>query len=128
MQTTVSSVINSMAGAQPDSMAEGPFTIDCMLPTQFTERRPIRCGEERLMFAVLEDAVNCFFGDVPKARMESTLWFKDRGATGPFAFESICQVLGFDADWLRRGLFKQLAMLKEKKQSEAGQEKFSNAA
>ncbi len=128
MQRTASSLINAMAGSQPDALVQGPFTAECVLPAQFTERRVLRSGEERLLLAVLEDAINCFFGDEPQSRMESTLWFKDRGGVGPFAFESICGILGLDAGWIRRGLFKRRALLKESKASEPALLRFSHAA
>ena len=127
MQATPQSVIDAIVGAHPDAMAEGPFAIDGVLPAQFARSHHVRSGEQRLMLAVLEDAINCFFGDESQARMEATLWFKDRGASGPFAFEAICQALALNAGWLRRGLFTKRSRIKAKNQMDQA-EKFSRAA
>jgi hypothetical protein len=128
MERSASSLISAMAGNQPDSLVEGPFTVECILPAQFADRRTARSGEERLMLAVLEDAINCFFGDEPQTRMEATLWFRDRGSANPFSFENICAVLGFDAGWMRRELFRRRFLLKARKIAEPALLRFSHAA
>jgi hypothetical protein len=73
-------------------------------------------GERCLVRAVLEDALNCyqthlFAHDVRGRRLfaEAELWIM-RGApyspgTKPFfSFDYVCDVLGIDADYIRRGL------------------------
>lgn len=60
-----------------------------------------------LMLAVLHDAVRCYQDRAHgRAReyAEVRSWLFDRHADGPFAFETICQVLRIDSDYLRRGL------------------------
>jgi len=96
-------------GVQPDAYIDGPFSLECVLPAQLGGRRAPYTGEERLMLAVLEDAIRCFFGDDSQARIESTIWLRERGGAGPFTFENICEVLGVEAGWLRKGLFRQRA-------------------
>lgn len=113
-------------GIQPDAYIDGPFSLECVLPSQFAGRRAPRTGEERLMLAVLEDAIRCFFGDDSQARIESTLWLRGRGGEGPFTFENICYVLGIEAGWLRKGLFRQRAVQTEG--AEAALVRFSRAA
>ena len=67
--------------------------------------------ERRLMTAVLEDAVHRYRKTVAaKTAMEKAIfseeeeWIFGRGEDSPFSFETICDALGIDADYLRRGL------------------------
>lgn len=87
---------------------------DAMTPGQYYEGarsdaaiRPIK----RLMLAVLEDGLHCFQAYASAARgvrrqifVETEAWLSDRKADGPFSFETICQTLGIDPNFLRRGL------------------------
>ena len=69
-----------------------------------------RSGEHRLMVAILEDAVSIqvksYSGgfvtshDVREARE----WLASRDRSWPFSFESICDVLGLDPSYIRRGI------------------------
>ena len=115
-------------GVQPDAYIDGPFSLECVLPSQFARRRAPHTGEERLIMAVLEDAIRCFFGDDPQARIESTVWLRERGGAGPFAFENICDVLGLEAGQLRKGLFRQRASLNANGGAEPSLVRFSRAA
>jgi hypothetical protein len=63
------------------------------------------------MVAVLEDAVHRFrkqagatSADGKAILAEEEEWFFGTGEDGPFAFESICDALGIDPDYLRGGL------------------------
>ena len=88
----------------------------CILPSQFAEmnkRRNLLEGEYRLMFAVLEDAVSRYIGNLKcetleqrKIFRETAQWFhrKSDPSAGIYAFESICAFLGIDADRMRKGL------------------------
>ena len=67
--------------------------------------------EMRLMIAVLEDAVDCIgrFGGARtshhRRNFEDALeWILSGSTKQLFAFECICDVLGLDAMYLRRGL------------------------
>jgi hypothetical protein len=67
-------------------------------------------GAHRLMLAVLEDAiVVCTKGLRGRrgsrlAVREAWAWFASTDRASLFAFERICDLLGFDAEYLRRGL------------------------
>ncbi|MFI5396546.1 MAG: hypothetical protein ACHQ9S_13515 [Candidatus Binatia bacterium] len=99
------------------------FQPDTILAPQFfaTLRRqaPSKKGEWQLVVAVLEDAVYCFqkyflardnYGQ--RLFREAREWMmspQPRGAPGDedapgFSFEYICEVIGLDPDYLRRGL------------------------
>jgi hypothetical protein len=63
-------------------------------------------GERRLMLAVLEDAIRTLLlarrAAVPRKRLLRDLaWLESTSRADPFAFESICDVLGIDPGWLR---------------------------
>jgi hypothetical protein len=64
---------------------------------------------KQLMLAVLVDAFRCLLthGRNAVQRLalaETEAWIADREAQGPFAFETLCEALGMDADYLRNGL------------------------
>jgi|GEM_PF-808937 len=67
--------------------------------------------EQRLMLAVLEDAVHRFRKNADAKTLEGKAifaeeeeWFFGPGVDGPFSFESICDTLGLDPGYMRRGL------------------------
>ena len=74
-------------------------------------KRTIRDGEERLMFAVLENVVECFQKYVlarkPSGKQlfrEAEEWFLDKDNEALYSFENICDTLGFHPDHIRKGL------------------------
>jgi hypothetical protein len=71
----------------------------------------IREGEERLMLAVLEEAVQCFQEYVLAARprekrlfQEAEEWILEKDTDYLFSFESICETLQLHPDHIRQGL------------------------
>jgi hypothetical protein len=67
--------------------------------------------EEMLMFAVLEDAITCFqrFSSATnacgKARFrEAEEWLMHEKSDWLFSFETICEVLGLNPNYVRAGL------------------------
>ena len=74
-------------------------------------KKSIREGEERLMLAVLENAVEYFQKYVlarkPSGRQlfrEAEEWFLEKNADLFFSFESICETLELHPDYIREGL------------------------
>jgi hypothetical protein len=74
-------------------------------------KKTLREGEERLMFAVLENAVECFQNNVFARRpsrkqlfQEAEEWFLDTENEALYSFENICETLGFHPDHIRKGL------------------------
>ena len=66
-------------------------------------------GERRLMLAVLEDAIRSLLlakrSRITRKRAMSELeWLQSTDVSEPFAFESICDVLGIDSGYLRQRL------------------------
>jgi hypothetical protein len=90
-----------------------------MLPPQMASRSAWT-PEQRLMAAVLEEALRCLQGkayvpgrplaatDRQRRRLPvqqaATRWFASQETAWPFSFENICAALGLDADTLRRRL------------------------
>jgi hypothetical protein len=74
-------------------------------------KKNIREGEERLMLAVLENAVEYFQKYVlarnPRGKQlfqEAEEWFLDKENEALYSFESICETLGLHPDPIRNGL------------------------
>jgi len=76
-------------------------------------KKSVREGEEKLMLAVLEDAVTCFQKYVlaKDARgkalfREAEDWIVERNSDWIFSFDSICEVLGLGPEYVRQGLMQ----------------------
>ena len=74
-------------------------------------KKSIREGEERLMLAVLQNAVEYFqkyvLAQKPRGKQlfqEAEEWFLDKETEALYSFENICQTLGFHPDYIRKGL------------------------
>jgi hypothetical protein len=74
-------------------------------------KKNIREGEERLMLAVLESAVEDFQKYVlarhargKKLFQEAEEWFLDKDSEEPFSFQGICQTLELHPEPIRKGL------------------------
>lgn len=65
--------------------------------------------EKMLMLAVLQDGITCFQKHLrarnPKFREEEE-WFLKQDCDSPFAFQSICDALGLDPNYIRRELLR----------------------
>ena len=81
-----------------------------ILPAQYFDALKSRalCSEQRLMLAVLVDALNILLGwhrsaSIRKRRAftEAVLWINMREAAHPFSFENVCEALSIDAKGLR---------------------------
>lgn len=90
------------------------FQPDTLLPDQFldTFRRKLHLEpEKKLMLAILEDAVACFQKYLTardgkgKAQFRDTdEWIYRGGDSGVFSFDLVCETLGLEPNYLRRGL------------------------
>lgn len=89
---------------------------DIFLPSQFYGSGGLSRqleGEKRLMIAILKDAVEClekYRGSsvsTGQIQYENALqWVQDNGTEWLFSFNNICDLLGFDSDYLRDVLLK----------------------
>ncbi len=89
---------------------------DIFLPSQFYGTGGLSRkleGEKRLMIAILKDAVEClekYRGARSSSGRSHYLnaleWVQDKGTDWLFSFTNICDLLGFDPDYLREVLLK----------------------
>ncbi len=82
-----------------------------VLPAQYFGERRKQAPEQRLMIAVLHDALDCLeryrFATNDRGRRlfhETAQWFLTREADWPYSFECICGVLDLDSDAVRQRL------------------------
>jgi hypothetical protein len=89
---------------------------DVFLPSQFygtgNLSRKLE-GEKRLMIAVLKDAVECLdkYRDARSSSgrshyLNALEWVEDKRTDWLFSFTNICDLLGFDPDYMREVLLK----------------------
>jgi hypothetical protein len=90
------------------------FQPDTLLPSQYFDRLRRRAsidGERRLMVAILEDAVDVYrkqAGARDRKRRQlfedAEVWIESSEQSWIFSYENICDMLGIDAEYLRKGL------------------------
>jgi hypothetical protein len=106
------------AGARLEGSLPGTYKGgDAVLPGQYYDilgRRRWQDGEYRLAFAVLADAVACYYkyrhARSRKGRLlfeEVRLWMHSHSRNGVFAFRNLCEILGIDPDALAVALDRQ---------------------
>lgn len=103
-------------GARLEASLPDSFPGDTLLPGQYYDilgRRRWQDGEYRLAFAVLADAIACYYkhkgAKSRKGRLlfeEVRLWMHSRSRNGVFAFRNLCESLGIDPDALVNALEK----------------------
>ena len=89
---------------------------DIFLPSQFYGSGGLSRqleGEKRLMIAVLKDAVECLEkyrgarSSAGRSHYDNAIeWVKDTDTDWLFSFTNICDLLGFDPDYMREVLMK----------------------
>ncbi len=92
------------------------FQPDTLLPEQYldTFRRKLHLEpEKKLMLAILEDGIACFqkyvFARDAKGKSlfrDAEAWVEEKGGEAVFSFDSVCESLGLDADYVRLGMRK----------------------
>ena len=101
-------------GLSMEERVSSLFQPDTLLPEQYldTFRRKLQLEpEKKLMLAILEDAIACYqkyvFARESKGRTlfeEAEEWVREEGSGTVFAFDSVCESLGLNPDYVRRGL------------------------
>ena len=103
-------------GLRVEEKVASLFQPDTLLPAQyldtFRRKAPLE-PEKRLMLAVMEDAVACFQkyllardGRGRALFWEAEEWVVEEGSDWLFSFENICEVLGFNPQYVRQGLLR----------------------
>jgi hypothetical protein len=98
---------------QSADVTDSSTASDLILPSQFFEfvgKNRFSC-EQRLMLAVLADAINilhdwCVSASIRKRRLfaDAACWVMTRGRHVPFSFDNVCDALEISPDALRRRL------------------------
>jgi hypothetical protein len=106
------------------------FQPDTLLSVQyfdnFRRQAPLE-PEKQLLLAVLEDGINTFRDNVlaqgeknKRLFREAEEWITEIDGDWIFSFETVCETLGINAEYVRRGLLR----WKEKKLEEHSRVKF----
>lgn len=92
------------------------FSNDSLMPHQYFETyraKVLKEPEKILMLALLADAIVCYQGNlgVQDKRKKSLFadaeeWILEKRSDYIFSFANICDVLGFNAEYLREGLIR----------------------
>ncbi len=95
---------------------EGLFQPDILAPAQYFEgfkKEQARAPERDLVLAILEDAVLSFQRYLKSSRekerhifTDAEEWFLSDDRDWVFSFLNVCDFLGLDAEFLRKGLFR----------------------
>jgi hypothetical protein len=116
---TASKVQSSKSTAEPRSInieekIPSLFEPDTLVSAEYFQnfrRKTLLEPEKRLMLAMLEDAVNCFqvyatarSGRGKKLFNEAEEWIMMKHDDWIFSFVSVCEMLGFNAEYVRQGL------------------------
>lgn len=88
-----------------------PDTIAAPEYFEGLSRRSSLDPSKKLMLAILEDGLKCFLANVSarggknkKLFDEAEKWIMAEGSDDIFSFENVCEVLGLNPEYLRRGL------------------------
>jgi hypothetical protein len=92
------------------------FQPDTLVSAQYfgnLRRNTVLEPEQKLMFAILEDAIDCYRTNVlthnGKGKTlfyETESWIVESGSDWIFSFDSVCEALGFNPEYIREGLFR----------------------
>lgn len=103
-----------MDDTKTEEMVHSLFTADTLIESEYlqTLRRTQHIEPEKsLMLGVLKDAIDCFMENINarnRKRMrqfkESEKWLFGKDTVWTFSFETICEILGLDPAYIRRGL------------------------
>jgi hypothetical protein len=99
-----------------DERVSSLFQPDTLLSTQYFEnlrRKTLFEPEKRLMLAILEDGIQCFFDNLHASGGKKKHLFEDAEAwivasdvDWVFSFESVCDALGLNPEYVRQGLLR----------------------
>lgn len=100
-------------GLWPEEYPSSLFQPDAVLPAVYFETagKTALQPENKLMFAVLKDAVGCFQRCVSAQRgprreifLDAEAWIEEEESDWPFSFANICETLNMDTQYIRQGL------------------------
>jgi len=103
-------------GVANDEKIASLFQPDTLLSAQYFENlrwKTVLEPEKSLMLAILEDAISSYQDNLrsqgkrgKKLFEEAEEWIAETGSAWIFSFESVCEALGLNAAYVRRGLLQ----------------------
>ena len=103
-------------GVANDEKIASLFQPDTLLSAQYFEnlrRKTVLEPEKSLMLAILEDAISSYQDNLrsqgkrgKKLFEEAEEWIAETSSAWIFSFESVCEALGLNAAYVRRGLLQ----------------------
>jgi hypothetical protein len=127
--------INPAQGAHEEK-ALSIFQPDILISAQYlaTYERKFHLDPERtLLLAVLQDAIVCFqeflFSASKKKQclfLEAEEWILEEDKSYLYSFDNVCDLLGFDAGYMRQGLLRWKETATETRRSKNEQDRLAS--
>jgi len=115
-QSAGSNITKDQTGLTNDEKIASLFQPDTLMSAQYFEnlrRRIVLEPEKSLMLAILEDAVRSYQENLlsrqkraKKLFEDAAEWIAETGSEWIFSFESVCDALGLNPAYVRRGLLQ----------------------
>ena len=115
-QSADSEMTKEEGGLANDERIASLFQPDTLMSAQYFEnlrRRTVLEPEKSLMLAILEDAVRSYQENLlsqqkraKKLFADAAEWIAETGSAWMFSFESVCDALGLNPAYVRRGLLQ----------------------
>jgi hypothetical protein len=114
-QTARSTVARDETGLTNDEKIASLFQPDWLLSAQYfgNLRKTLLEPEKKLMFAILEDAINCYQNNLLAQSVKGKRFFEETkswivavDSDWIFSFENVCEALGFNPEYVRQGLLR----------------------
>jgi hypothetical protein len=107
---------NEPSNLAPDERVASLFQPDTVLSSQYFEnlrKKTLLEPEKRLMLAILEDGIHCYlenYGASGAKRKqvfdEAAAWVAEVDGDWVFSFDSVCNAVGLNPEYVRRGLLR----------------------
>jgi hypothetical protein len=114
-QSAGSKIQRDEGGLANDEKIASLFQPDLLLSAQYfgNLRKTLLEPEKKLMFAILEDAINCYQSNLTAHSVrgkrffeETKSWIVAVGSDWIFSFENVCEALGLNPQYVRQGLLR----------------------
>ena len=96
---------------------------DILLPSQYNDKSMggLLGGERKLMAALLSDGIEAYVLQKTSGRkkymkdIDAECWIEDEDPSYVFSFDSVCECLGINAEYLRQGLHRYIERFEAQK-------------
>jgi hypothetical protein len=117
---------------EQEELQQESISLAEIIPVQYSDPVAVRIqssGEYRLLWAILEDAIDCYFryAELPSVTAqeqfrEAEAWIESKEEEWLCSFNSICRHFQIDPSYLRKGLRQRLATQRGKRQTASVQQ------